>query len=61
MPAAYYRAAARCRSCGPIIEFVTLLPLIIPAIILVFGYIRLYNSSSFLPLTDIATSAPTSC
>ena len=36
----------------PIIEFVTLLPLIIPAIVLVFGYIRLYNSSSILPLTN---------
>jgi putative spermidine/putrescine transport system permease protein len=34
----------------PIVEFVTLLPLIIPAIVLVFGYIRLYNSSSILPL-----------
>ena len=30
----------------------TLLPLIIPAIILVFGYIRLYNSSLLLPLTN---------
>jgi putative spermidine/putrescine transport system permease protein len=30
----------------PIIEFVTLLPLIIPPIILVFGYIRMYNPSS---------------
>ena len=29
----------------------TLLPLIIPPIILVFGYIRLYNTSSLLPLT----------
>ncbi len=35
----------------PVIEFVTLLPLVIPAIVIVFGYIRLYNTSSFLPLT----------
>lgn len=35
----------------PIIEFITLLPLIIPAIVIVFGYLRLYNSSSFLPFT----------
>jgi putative spermidine/putrescine transport system permease protein len=35
----------------PYIEFVTLLPLVIPAIVIVFGYIRLYNTSSWLPLT----------
>lgn len=38
----------------PIIEFITLLPLVIPAIVLVFGYIRLYNTSSVLPLTGSA-------
>ncbi len=35
----------------PWVEFVTLLPLVIPPIVLVFGYIRLYNTSSLLPLT----------
>jgi putative spermidine/putrescine transport system permease protein len=35
----------------PIVEFITLLPLVIPAIVLVFGYLRLYNSQSWLPLT----------
>ena len=35
----------------PFIEFVTLLPLVIPPIVIVFGYIRLYNTSSILPLT----------
>ena len=35
----------------PIVEFITLLPLVIPAIVVVFGYIRLYNTSSWLPLT----------
>lgn len=35
----------------PLVEFVTLLPLVIPAIVTVFGYIRLYNTSSWLPLT----------
>lgn len=35
----------------PIVEFLTLLPLVVPAIVIVFGYIRLYNTSSFLPLT----------
>ncbi|GGE08112.1 putative spermidine/putrescine transport system permease protein [Gemmobacter megaterium] len=39
----------------PWVEFVTLLPLVIPAIVVVFGYIRLYNTSSFLPLTGSAT------
>jgi putative spermidine/putrescine transport system permease protein len=49
VPAAYY-VRLRAPHLRPIIEFVTLLPLIIPAIILVFGYIRLYNTSSLLPL-----------
>lgn len=35
----------------PAIEFITLLPLVIPPIVIVFGYIRLYNTSSWLPLT----------
>ncbi|MFD1881770.1 ABC transporter permease [Paracoccus pacificus] len=38
----------------PWIEFITLLPLVIPAIVVVFGYIRLYNTSSWLPLTGSA-------
>jgi putative spermidine/putrescine transport system permease protein len=39
----------------PWIEFITLMPLVIPAIVIVFGYIRLYNTSSWLPLTGSAT------
>ncbi|MBC2835041.1 ABC transporter permease [Paragemmobacter straminiformis] len=39
----------------PWVEFITLLPLVIPAIVIVFGYIRLYNTSSFLPLTGSAS------
>ncbi|MCZ4288753.1 ABC transporter permease [Hoeflea alexandrii] len=39
----------------PYVEFVTLLPLVIPAIVVVFGYIRLYNTSSWLPLTGTVT------
>lgn len=35
----------------PYIEFMTLLPLVIPSIVIVFGYIRLYNTSSWLPMT----------
>ena len=38
----------------PYIEFITLLPLVIPPIVIVFGYIRLYNTSSYLPLTGSA-------
>jgi putative spermidine/putrescine transport system permease protein len=50
VPAAYF-VRLRAPQLRPIIEFVTLLPLIIPPIILVFGYIRLYSSTSLLPLT----------
>lgn len=35
----------------PVVEFITLLPLVIPPIVIVFGYIRMYNTSSLLPLT----------
>ncbi|KEO58601.1 ABC transporter permease [Thioclava indica] len=39
----------------PVVEFITLLPLVIPPIVIVFGYIRLYNTSSFLPMTGSVT------
>lgn len=39
-----------------VVEFITLLPLVIPAIVIVFGYLRLYNSSSWLPLTATANT-----
>ena len=51
VPAAYF-VRLRAPQLRPMIEFITLLPLIIPPIILVFGYIRLYNSSSIVPLTS---------
>lgn len=35
----------------PVIEFITLLPLVIPPIVIAFGYIRLFNTASWLPLT----------
>lgn len=38
----------------PIVEFITLLPLIIPAIVIVFGYIRMYGSNSPLPFLGTA-------
>ena len=50
VPTAYW-VRLRLPRLRPVIEFVTLLPLVIPAIVVVFGYIRLYNTSSWLPLT----------
>ncbi len=41
--------AARLRG---VVEFITLLPLVVPAIVIVFGYLRLYSSDSWLALTD---------
>jgi putative spermidine/putrescine transport system permease protein len=38
----------------PVVEFITLLPLVIPPIVIVFGYIRLFNTASILPLTGTA-------
>ena len=50
VPTAYF-VRLRLPGLRPVIEFITLLPLVIPPIVIVFGYIRLYNTSSFLPLT----------
>ena len=50
VPTAYW-VQLRLPRLRPVVEFITLLPLVIPAIILVFGYLRIYNSSSWLPLT----------
>jgi putative spermidine/putrescine transport system permease protein len=51
VPTAYW-VRLRLPALRPIVEFITLLPLVIPPIVLVFGYLRMYNSSSLLPLTD---------
>lgn len=53
VPTAYW-VRLRLPRLRPVIEFITLLPLVIPAIVVVFGYIRLYNTSSILPLTGTA-------
>jgi putative spermidine/putrescine transport system permease protein len=53
VPTAYW-IQLRLPKLRPVVEFVTLLPLVIPAIVIVFGYLRMYNSSSFLPLTGSA-------
>lgn len=50
VPAVYF-VRLRMPWLRPFMEFVTLLPLVIPALVLVYGYIRLYGSSSFIPFT----------
>jgi putative spermidine/putrescine transport system permease protein len=50
VPTAYF-VRLRFPGLRPIVEFITLLPLVIPPIVIVFGYIRIYNTSSILPLT----------
>jgi len=50
VPTAYW-VRLRLPRLRPIVEFVTLLPLVIPAIIIVFGYLRMYNTSSLIPFT----------
>jgi putative spermidine/putrescine transport system permease protein len=55
VPTAYW-IRLRLPQLRPLVEFITLMPLVIPAIVIVFGYLRLYNSSSWLPLTANARS-----
>jgi putative spermidine/putrescine transport system permease protein len=50
VPTAYW-VQLRLPRLRPIVEFITLLPLVIPAIVIVFGYLRVYGSSSLLPMT----------
>ena len=54
VPTAYW-VRLRLPQMRPVVEFITLLPLVIPAIVIVFGYLRMYNSSSVLPLTGSTT------
>jgi len=53
VPTAYW-IRLRLPRLRPVVEFITLLPLVIPAIVIVFGYLRIYNSSSWLPMTSSA-------
>lgn len=53
VPTAYW-VRLRLPQMRQIVEFITLLPLVIPAIVIVFGYLRMYNSSSILPFTAYA-------
>ena len=54
VPTAYW-VRLRLPQMRQVVEFITLLPLVIPAIVIVFGYLRMYNSSSILPLTGSVT------
>jgi len=54
VPTAYW-VRLRLPQARPLIEFITLLPLVIPAIVIVYGYIRMFNTSSILPLTGSTT------
>lgn len=49
-PTAYW-VRLRLPKLRPVVEFVSLLPLIIPPVVLVFGHIRMFGSNSILPLT----------
>jgi putative spermidine/putrescine transport system permease protein len=53
VPTAYW-IRLRLPRLRPAVEFITLMPLVVPAIVIVFGYLRLYNSSSWLPFTASA-------
>lgn len=53
VPTAYW-IRLRLPGLRPIVEFITLLPLVIPAIVIVFGYIRMYGSNSPLPFLAYA-------
>jgi putative spermidine/putrescine transport system permease protein len=55
VPTAYF-IQLRLPKLRPVVEFITLLPLVMPAIVIVFGYLRLYNSSSWIPMTANARS-----
>ncbi|MCM2294165.1 ABC transporter permease [Allorhizobium sp. BGMRC 0089] len=50
VPTAYW-VRLRLPKIRPIVEFISLMPLIIPPVVLVFGYIRLFGSDSWLPMT----------
>lgn len=53
VPTAYW-VQLRLPKLRPLVEFITLLPLVIPAIVLVFGLLRLFSTDSLLPLTGSA-------
>lgn len=57
VPTAYW-IRLRLPEARRIVEFITLLPFVVPAIILVFGLIRIYSSPVTIPFTDIKLLQP---
>jgi putative spermidine/putrescine transport system permease protein len=57
VPTAYW-IRLRLPEARRIVEFITLMPFVIPAIILVFGLIRVYSSPFDIPFTDIVLIPP---
>jgi putative spermidine/putrescine transport system permease protein len=57
VPTAYW-IRLRVPEARRLVEFITLMPFVIPAIILVFGLIRIYSSPVQVPLTDITLIQP---
>lgn len=57
VPTAYW-IRLRLPEARRIVEFITLLPFVIPAIILVFGLIRVYSSPFNVPFTDLTLIEP---
>ena len=57
VPTAYW-IRLRLPQARRIVEFITLMPFVVPAIILVFGLIRIYSSPISIPFTDIVLLQP---
>lgn len=57
VPTAYW-IRLRLPEARRIVEFITLMPFVVPAIILVFGLIRIYSSPFDIPFTDIELMRP---
>lgn len=57
VPTAYW-IRLRLPQARRVVEFITLLPFVIPAIILVFGLIRVYSTPVNIPFTDISLLEP---
>ncbi|MBI3161085.1 MAG: ABC transporter permease subunit [Chloroflexi bacterium] len=57
VPTAYW-IRLRLPEARRIVEFITLMPFVVPAIILVFGLIRIYSSPFNVPFTDIQLLQP---
>ena len=57
VPTAYW-IRLRLPQARRIVEFLTLMPFVVPAIILVFGLIRIYSTPFTIPFTDIVYMPP---